>query len=305
MKARGGTEIQLEGLSKYLAPPPADARIILNGCDLDLLEDGYKYILWQHQNTDNPHTNILGNKSFIDKMSALVFISGWQYERYRHTYPEIIDLDKSYIIKNAIEKIEYMDRPKSEKKKLIYTSTPWRGLSLLLDSFELLDRDDVELDIYSSTIIYGSDFYAKDYPEFQAMFDRAKAMKNVNYYGYASNEDVRAALQTAHIFSYPSNFEETSCISMIEAGAAGCQLVSTYYGAIPETSSGWANLVSLKSNKDDMVASFASALNYAIDNRDEDLLKKQSDFFNEFYSWERRKHEWNNLINDIYSIKNT
>lgn len=297
MKARGGTEILMEGLSRHVTPP-ADLKLIMTGCNASDLQDGYKYVLWQLQNADVPITSCIKDKEFVDKISAVVYLSSWQYERHRLVHG--IPFDKSYVIRSAIEPIEYKKR--EGKTKLIYTSTPWRGLDLLLDSFELLNRDDIELEIYSSTTIYGDDFYAKDYPEFKVMFERAESMKNVNYHGYASNEDIRSALQTAHIFSYPNNFEETSCLSMIEAGAAGCQMVATHYGVLPETSNGWAELVPLKESRESMVKAFTEALNYAIDNRNEDILKKQSDFFNEFYSWERRKHEWNRLIEKIYEV---
>jgi glycosyltransferase involved in cell wall biosynthesis len=297
MKARGGTEILMEGLSKYVTPPQ-DLRLILTGAKAEELPEGYKYILWQLQNADVPITACVKDEEFMKKISAVVFLSSWQYERHRLVHG--IPLDKSHVIRSAIEPIEYKKR--EGKTKLIYTSTPWRGLDLLLDCFELLNRDDVELDVYSSTTIYGDDFYAKDYPEFQVMFDRARSMKNVNYMGYASNEDIRTALQSAHIFAYPNNFEETSCLSMIEAGAAGCQMVATHYGVLPETSNGWANLVPLKESRETMVKAFTDSLNYTIDNRDENILKKQSDFFNEFYSWEKRKHEWNRLIEEIYEL---
>jgi glycosyltransferase involved in cell wall biosynthesis len=297
MRARGGSEILMEGLQKHVAPP-ADLRLIINGCEEKDIDPQYKYILWQLQSSDVPITKCVNDESFMKKISANVFLSGWQYERFRITHG--LPLDKSYVIKSAIEPIEFKKR--KGKTKLIYTSTPWRGLDLLLDSFELLNRDDVELDVYSSTTIYGDDFYAKDYPEFKAMFDRAKNMKNVNYMGYAPNEDIRIALQSAHILAYPNNFEETSCLSMIEAGAAGCQIVSTYYGVIPETSSGWGNLVELRPDRESMVKAFTEALNHSVDNRNEDLLKKQSDYFNHFYSWEQRKHEWTRLIEKIYAV---
>lgn len=297
MKARGGSEILMEGLQKYVIPP-ADLRLIINGCEENQIDPQYKYILWQLQSSDVPITKCVNDPSFIKHISANVFLSGWQYERYRNTHG--LPLDKSYIIRSAIEPIEYKER--EGKIKLIYTSTPWRGLDLLLDSFELLNRDDVELDIYSSTIIYGDNFYAKDYPEFKAMFERASNMKNVNYKGYASNEDLRTALQSAHILAYPNNFEETSCLSMIEAGAAGCQIVSTYFGVIPETSCGWGNLVELKPDRVSMVKAFTEALDYSINNLNYDMLKKQSDFFNHFYSWDVRKHEWLRLIEKIYAI---
>lgn len=46
MKARGGSEILMEGLQKYVIPP-ADLRLIINGCEENQIDPQYKYILWQ------------------------------------------------------------------------------------------------------------------------------------------------------------------------------------------------------------------------------------------------------------------
>ena len=88
---------------------------------------------------------------------------------------------KSLVIKNAIEEIKYKDKPK-DKINLIYHTTPWRGLSQLLKVFKNLKLDNVELNICSSTKIYGEKFNSKMGKNYEKLFEECKATKNVNYF---------------------------------------------------------------------------------------------------------------------------
>jgi glycosyltransferase involved in cell wall biosynthesis len=230
-----------------------------------------------------------------------VYVSHWQHEKFRYVYQ--VPVHNSYVIKNAIEPIEFKPKAKDGKLKLIYASTPFRGLDVLLDSFEMLNRDDIELDVYSSTIVYGTGYQNHTGNVYDAMFDRARNMKNVNYKGYAPNEDVRKAMQDAHILAYPSVFEETSCLVMLEAGAAGCDMLTTNLGALYETGSEYAKMIPIQVTKEDLAIKYAKALNETIDNywnkSNQEMLKEQSDFYNKFYSWERRAKEWNELFEKL------
>jgi len=174
---------------------------------------------------------------------------------------------------------------------------------VLLDAFELLGRDDIELDVYSSTVIYGDFFHTSYGGQFTWLFDRAKQMKNVNYMGYVSNAGVRKALQSAHIFAYPSMFEETSCISAIEAGAAGCQMVTSNYGALYETCAQWATYVPYNPDRKQMAIDYARVLNTAIDNYwsddNQEKLVSQVEYYNRFWTWDYRITEWRDLFDRI------
>ena len=172
-----------------------------------------------------------------------------------------------------------------------------------MDTFSLSDRDDVELDIYSSTIIYGSLFHEQNEKSYKLLFQRAQSMKNVNYHGYASNEDVREALLRAHVFAYPCTWEETSCLSAIEAGMAGLNLVTTNLGAVYETVNAWGRLVSYDKNKVNLAKKFAFALNRAIDEywteETQLRLQEQHIHYKKFYSWESRINEWKNFLSQV------
>lgn len=294
MTPRGGSELLYQNLQKYVGLDLlSKVNLILSRCDLNLISSSKPNILWQHLSYDQENVQRMHNEEFRSKIDQFVYVSDWQ----RHCFIEKFNspIEQSITIRNAIEPIEYIEKP-TDKIKLIYTSTPWRGLDILLDVIDLLDRNDFELDVYSSTVIYGTHFMPNAYDK---LFTRCKTTKNVNYRGYATNKAVRKALQRAHIFAYPSTFEETSCLSAIEAGAARCQILTTKYGALPETCKNYAQYVNYQ-NKQQLVNDYAIMLNTAIDNYKQDkLLKEQSDWFNEYYSWTSRAESWKELIRNL------
>jgi glycosyltransferase involved in cell wall biosynthesis len=296
----GGTEILYEALTSRLNPDDFGINLIKSVCDANLLEPDKKNVVWQHLSYDQPFVSGMQSINYTSSVDAFVYVSNWQYQRFQQVfrYP----FQNGHVIKNAIEPIEYKSKARDGKLRLIYTSTPWRGLDVLLEAWNLLDKDNLELHIYSSVKIYGEGFAATDEAKaYLPLLERAANTEGVVYHDYASNDVVRQAVQEAHIFAYPSIFEETCCLAMVEAGAAGCSLVSTNLGALPETGSEFATLVPIPRSQEELVVSFAKALTDEIDiywSR-QDELKHQSDFYNKFYSWDNRIKDWEKLFNAL------
>jgi glycosyltransferase involved in cell wall biosynthesis len=300
--AKGGTELLKEGLEKHTNFKEYDnINLLISTPNQDKVRYTKKNVLWQHLNYADESLAPMKDPAFMKAINATVYVSHWQLEKFRYLFQ--VPLNNAHVIRNAIEPIEFKPKSKDGKLKLIYTSTPFRGLSILLDSFQMLDRDDIELEVYSSTAIYSSGYQAAYGDLYKDLFDRAKSMKNVNYHGYAENKDIHKALQEAHILAYPSIFEETACLAMIEAGAAGCSLVTTDLGALPETGSMYANMMTIKSDEKDIKVAYAQHLNKAIndywDKSNQEMLKEQSDFYNKFYSWDVRAKQWNQFFEKI------
>jgi glycosyltransferase involved in cell wall biosynthesis len=305
MKPAGGSEILLSGLYKHTnISQYDDINLIMSNPYLDKIKYTKKNLLWQHLSySDESLKPGYQDPSFMNAINSFVYVSNWQHEKYRWIFR--IPLENAYVIKNAIEPIEFKPKPKGGKLKLIYTSAPFRGLDMLLPAFEMLGRDDVELDIYSSAKLYGSGYEAHTNGVYEEHFDIARNMKNVNYMGYATNDEIKKALQEAHIFAYPSTFEETCCLAMVEAGAAGCRMVTTNLGALFETGSEYARLMPMQAVPETFIPAYAKALNEEIDNywsiSIQESLKEQSDFYNKYYSWDLRAKEWNRLFDKISS----
>ena len=100
---------------------------------------------------------------------------------------------------------------------------------------QLVKNPLISLDVYSSTEVYGKAFHDTMINHIMIYMNQARQLPNVNYIGYKPNEYIKEHLKDYRLFVYPSIWEETSCISLLEAMAAGLYCVTTNYGALYET----------------------------------------------------------------------
>ena len=301
----GGGDNQLRLLLKYLSDESfKDINLILNSTNHDLIEKDKINVLWVHHFVNQKEIKNLSSKDYVDKLDWIVFNSHWNFEKYVYQFK--IPESKSIVIRNAIEKIDFEKKPK-DKISLIYHTTPWRGLVHLLKIFKNLNLKDVELNVCSSTIIYGKKFDNQLGKKYENIFNECKNTKNVNYFGYLENKKVIDLLKKTHIFAHPSIWPETSCIAAIEAMAAGCEVVSTNLGALYETCSPFGTFVGFDRDWNNLENSYGKVLlnsfkNYW-SNDNQNKLKMQSESINATYSWDVRSIEWKNFFNEIRNLK--
>ena len=295
----GGSDNQLRSLLKYIPDESfKDINLILNSTSPDLIEKEKINVLWMHHFIDQKEARNLASKEYVDQLDWIVFNSNWNFKKHLHYFK--IPESKSKVIRNAIEKIEFEQKPKG-KINLIYHTTPWRGLALLLKVFKNLNLENVELNVCSSTEIYGKKFGKSK--KYEDLFEECKKTKNVNYFGYLENKKIIDLLKKMHFFTYPSIWPETSCISAIEAMAAGCEVVTTNLGALIETCSPFATFVKFDKNFNNLEKEYGNILSERIkkfwSDENQSRLQKQSEEINSTYSWDVRSDEWKNFFNKI------
>ena len=301
----GGSENQLRLLLKHLPDESfKDINLILNNTNHDLIEKDKINVLWMQHFVNQEEVKNLGSKDYVNKLDHIIFNSNWNFEK--HQYQFKIPENKSLVIKNAIENIPVHEKPK-DKISLVYHTTPWRGLVHLLKVFKNLNLKNVELNICSSTIIYGKKFDRILGKQYENIFEECKNTKNVNYLGFVENNKIINLLKNMHIYAFPSVWPETSCISAIEAMAAGCEIVSSNLGALYETCAPFGTFVTFDRNFENFEKKYQKVLGRSIENfwseENQKKIKLQQEVINLTYSWSTRSKEWLSFFEEARKLK--
>lgn len=297
--SKGGTELMREGLEKRLDPALVEDFQIIPSRVRELDESKIR-VLWLHDLPGDPECDHLKNNGH-EKFHQLVCVSNWQMQQFAAFYR--IPYSKFVVIENAIEPIsdDIINKPK-DKFKIIYHTTPHRGLEILVPVFTKLAEqyNFLELDVYSSFKIYGWEQRDKQY---EGLFETCKQHPQINYYGTVSNDEVRKAVAQAHVFAYPSVWAETSCLSLMEAMSAKCVCVHPNFAALYETAGGTTMMYQWQDNPNDHAQLLHAQLENVIKHRNEDVVDQltgiQSSYANLRYSWQRITAVWIDLLQNL------
>ena len=306
---KGGTELQFEYLKKHVDPKLLDQFEICTSVPEKIpLSLNKINILWQKNSWDQGNLiSWFQDKSNHDKYDWYVFNSNWNFEQFTKKFE--LPTEKCLVIKNGIENIEPVPTiyKKGEPVKIIHHCTPWRGLSVLLGAMQLVKNPLISLDVYSSTEVYGKAFHDHNDHHYHDLYNQAKKLPNVNYIGYRPNEYIKEHLKDYRLFVYPSIWEETSCISLLEAMAAGLYCVTTNYGALYETGAEFPMYVPYSNDYISLAKKFAGSIEMAaLSLQDPNIvehLKMQKKFVNYFYDWKIKGNTWNRFLKGAINAK--
>jgi glycosyltransferase involved in cell wall biosynthesis len=206
-------------------------------------------ILWRHTAPHFEGADSVFRSPFRDfPFDSVVFVSHWQ----RTTLLNLWDFaeDKAVTIYNGLSPVFRFSEQapgalvadKTNPYSLAYTSTPFRGLDLLMETVEehLGDLPGLSVDVFS-----GMGVYRGDDTDFLPLYRRIAAHGAMRHHGSVGQEALSRALLGISILAYPNTYPETFCLSAIEAMASGCLVVSGAHGALPEVTGGFARLVPL------------------------------------------------------------
>lgn len=259
-------------------------------------------VLWTQHDVDQPAMASYAAPETRALFDRVVFVSDWQRQAYRRSFgPGPADIVLGNAISPSVGAVfgedESLAAAKPGPPTLIYTSTPFRGLDVLLDAFPLIRSrlPDARLVVHSSLGVYQVD---ESEDAYRPLYERCRALAGVDYRGGVAQPLLAAALKAAHCLAYPSTFPETFCTSVLEAMAAGCLAVVGDLGALAETTRGLAELVPLPSDPADpdpagYAHRFAERVVRAL--ADPDLaprLERQRRLLRETATWPVRARSW-------------
>jgi glycosyltransferase involved in cell wall biosynthesis len=304
-KSRGVKIANISALDtpKFLAD--IDVGVVLNSAIAHRLRRDlrvpFPVVLWNQHAHDQQAISELRRLREREAWNAFAFVSDWQRQSFEKAFG--VPAEKSRVMRNAASPAFAECTPAApwfatgDAPVLFYTSTPFRGLDVLLDAFPQIRASvpDTRLRIYSSMGVYQ---VPPDADQYRSLYDRARRMDGVEYVGSVGQARLARELAGAAALAYPSTFAETSCIAAIEAMAAGAAVFATSLGALPETTRGHAATVDWHPDKarftEDFAAMVVRSLRDMRENPEAARLRREQrlEFVRQSYLWPDRAKQW-------------
>jgi glycosyltransferase involved in cell wall biosynthesis len=191
-------------------------------------------ILWCHDAGfgDDKSWNYLSPER-RDKWDAFIFGCPSHLVTNKEWYK--LPTEKCKIINLGIYLDRFAKNVIRDRYKIVYTSSPDRGLERLLSYWSDIKGNCPKATLH---IYYGFD-NMKAYgisPEWvDHIYYMMSNLDGVRFHGRLPQKTLAEELLSASIWAYPTHFWETTCISALEASAAGLAMVTTDLGALHTT----------------------------------------------------------------------
>lgn len=195
-----------------------------------------KKYYWTGDSYDHLQHLGLGDKRVLNALDGFLAVSNWQADKICEVsgFPR----EKAFSIGNGIDLDLFQGQETRTPQRLIYSATPFRGLIHLLRLFPLI-RDQVpgaELHIFSGFQVYQGvqmDVQALE-RQHAPLFEKLKSLPGCTVHGNVRQDILAREFMRSAVLAYPNTFEETGCITAMEAMAGGCPVVTTQKAALPE-----------------------------------------------------------------------
>lgn len=192
-------------------------------------------------------------QSMMWQIDAVTCVSEFHRKQLLSVYGLNPDVVK--VVPNGVDETLYAEDGESkisvdgDDLNLLFQSRPERGLDNALDVMDALAREGVKAHLYFCTY--------DNFPEhmrafYEGLWQRAESMPNVTNLGSLTKSELALFQKQCDLLFYPTEFEEVSCITAMEAMHAGLPMLASAHAALPETCGDGAILVALKDGKADL-----------------------------------------------------
>jgi glycosyltransferase involved in cell wall biosynthesis len=270
---------------------------------------------WEH----NPWSSDANYTAFLREplcaRDLILCVSEWQRQNYLAGAQ--VPAERIWVLRNAIS--PFFESMFAERDPILdfkawppvmaFTSTPYKGLKAAAVFFRELRKVDrtVTLNIFSSFEMYPPNNEHRLDRSWYEFYESCRAMLGVNYIGNVSQSLLARTLKTTLVLFFPSTLPEVSSICIMEAMAAGCVVICSGLGALPEVMAGFGHVIELEDGKIVQGRHFiARALTLLEEFKRGDAklgqsLKQQVAYMNANCRWSGRAAEFEAMLQKILS----
>ena len=195
-------------------------------------------VLW----TQDPNGGTSLGPSLAPHIDHVLAVSEWHANRLRARHPYLAD--KVRAIRNGIDVALFEGPAGPRAPRVLFTSQPERGLDVLLGLWPRVRAEvpDAELAFCHAPVYEFIAERIERVARHRRLIDELARQPGVTRLGALPQPDLAALMLRSRVWAHPSwatadrlPFNETSCISAMEAQAAGMWPVASAWGALAET----------------------------------------------------------------------
>lgn len=184
-------------------------------------------LLWVHDVHCGPPTPQM--ERWLLRFDRVLCLSKWHREFFASTYPTLHS-DRVLVTRNGIDPERFTPDAvgassesgvwAAKRNRLIFSSSPNRGLDTLLVNLPFVRREvsDAELHVYYGFDVWEAFAKTRNDPaelgeiaRYRAMLDAAVRQGGVHWHGRVNQRELAEAFLRSKVWSYPTGFSETSC----------------------------------------------------------------------------------------------
>lgn len=178
------------------------------------------------------------NPEIVRPITNGVDLSLFQGALHKNDYSMLSPVDTgAAIAQNTV------DAAPSDQIKLLYSSRPERGLMHHVREGGIMERlwaIDKRFHLYVCNYPNVTDQTRELY---EYLYMRIEQIPNVTNLGHLTKQQLADVMRQCDALVYPTEFEEVSCITAMEAMAAGLPFISSECAALPETCKGGGSIL--------------------------------------------------------------
>lgn len=189
-------------------------------------------LCWVH----DVHCGAELNQPRAHKIDRFLCLTNWHKDFFLRTYP-FVHPDQIVVTRNGVDLSLYAGTEERNPHRMIYSSSLDRGVYTAIEALPLIRQrvPDAELHIYYGVEIWKKFASPEQRQQIEFLEQLMATREGVHFHGRINPADLAREQMRSGVWSYSTWWTETSCITAMEAHAAGCRIVTSPIAALNET----------------------------------------------------------------------
>lgn len=241
------------------------------------------------------------------KIDKFLTLTQW-HKGYLLDVHKSIHSDQVVVTRNGIDFSRFEGKSLVRNPhRAVYSSSPDRGLWAALQCWPRIRArvPDAELHVFygfhtwEATAAANNDKGQLDLIKGVKLAMEEQSGKGVFFHGRVDQDRLASEFLQSGVWAYPTWFSETSCITAMEAQAAGCRIVTSPIAALNETVGPRGSMIPGDWLSSPYHDSFVEAVVSAMTHPENGDRQATSDYAKENFSLDRLAEEWTTMLRDL------